>query len=141
MKSQLTFDFEVPRPPENGPGTLRYAPEVRHALSLAIKSSSRTREQIAAEMSLLTGSEITGHMLNAWTAESREAWRFPLEYAAAFEAACQTHTLTELLAAKRGCKVLMGEAVLEAEWGRLEALESEIKARKRELKKRIGGNR
>lgn len=114
-------------------------PDVRSALTGAIKASPLSRVEIAEGMTELLRAAITTHMINAWTAESREAWRFPLEYAAAFEAVCDTHALTEMMAAKRGCKVLVGEAVLEAEWGRLEVMETEIKARKKELKKRIGG--
>lgn len=38
-------------------------------------------------MSELTGDPISKDQLNAWTAESREKWRFPLEYLPAFEVA------------------------------------------------------
>jgi hypothetical protein len=90
-------------------------------------------------MSELLGLEVTKHQLDSWTAESREGWRFPFEYAAAFEAACETYALSELLARKRGCTVLIGEEAVMAEWGRLERMETEIKARKRALRARMGG--
>ena len=40
-----------------------------------------------AAASRITGQNITEHQLHAWTAPSREAWRAPLEFIPAFEAA------------------------------------------------------
>ena len=57
----------------------------------------------------------------------------------AFEAACETHALTEFLAGLRGSIVLVGADVLKAELGALEIAEADIKARKRALKQQMGG--
>jgi len=95
---------------------------------------------VASRMSELTGHEISKTMLDAWTAESREAWRFPFEYATAFEIACDTYCLTEFQARKRGCKVYAGDEVRQAEIGRLESQMGEMATKLKALKKsRITG--
>ncbi len=134
---QLTLDelFEIPRPPEPTPASLDTGKEVRHLLSEALKKTTKTRYEICSRMSELIGNEISISMLNAWTAESREAWRFPLEYAAAFEVACETYCITEFLARKRGCKVYAGDEVRQAEIGRLESQMGELSAKLKALKK------
>lgn len=138
----LTEDlFPVPIAPAPTGGSLDYATELRFVLSEAIKKSPLSRHEIAARMSELTGQEITKATLDAWTAESRTPWRFPFEYAAAFEAACITTGLQELLGRKRGSRILVGEEVLLAELGRLEKDEAEIGLRKRLLKERLRGKR
>jgi hypothetical protein len=101
-------------------------------------TQGRSRFEVAVRMTELLGHEVTKHQLDSWTAESREGWRFPFEYAAAFEAACETYTLSELLARKRGCTVLIGEEAMMAEFGRLERMEAEIKSRKKALRTRMG---
>lgn len=135
--------FQVPRPPEPVGGSLNFGLELRATLSRVLKDCPDSREVVAGRMSELLGAEISVHQLNAWTAESREAWRFPFEFAAAFEQATGCHALTELLARKRGCIVLVGEEALKAELGRLEMKESEIRKRKQTLKRYLteGGER
>jgi hypothetical protein len=78
------FDVPVERAPK--PGALD-GMQFRHMLSEQVKASPLSRHQIAARMSELVGHEITKHQLDSWTAESREGWRFPLEYLPALEVA------------------------------------------------------
>lgn len=131
--------FEIPTAPAPIGGSLDYATELRHVLSAALKSSPFSRYDIAARMSELTGQDISKPMLDAWTAESKTPWRFPFEYAAAFESACGTTALQELLGRKRGSRILVGEETLLAELGRVEQAKAQLAHRERELKKRIGG--
>ncbi len=140
---QLAFSglFEIPTKPSEHPGSLNFSVELRHALSDALKASPKTRYDIAAKMSELLGAEVTRYQLDSWTAESRSDWRFPFEYAAAFEAATETMVLQELLARKRGSKVLVGEDALKAELGKLELMEAEIRKQKQLLKRFLGGKR
>ena len=139
---QLTLDelFELSRPVEPAAASLDYSKELRQVLSDALKKSDKTRFEICARMSELTGHEINKSTLDAMTAESREAWRFPFEWAAAFEVACGTYCLTEFLARKRGCRVYVGDAIRQAEIGRLESQIDELAAKLKTLKKaRIAG--
>lgn len=134
---QLTLDelFEIPRPVEPTPASMDYSKEIRHLLSAALKQTVKSRHEVCARMSELVGGDISVSMLNAWTAESRSPWRFPLEYAAAFEVACETYCITEFLARKRGCKIYAGDEVRQAEIGRLESQMGELAAKLKTLKK------
>lgn len=135
----LTLDlFEVPIPRSPMPGALAVGHALRSLLSDLLKSSPLNRYEIAARMSELTGQEITKHQLDSWTAESREGWRFPLEYLPAFEVAVQTHDITAWLADLRGCKVLVGKEALDAEIGKMERLREDAAKRIKQLKAAMG---
>lgn len=135
----LTMDlFEVPVPTAPLPGALNFSLTLRHLISDALKSNPLTRTDIAARMSELTGDSITKHQLDAWTAESREGWRFPLEYLPALEVACETTVLTAWIASIRGGKVLMGKEALDAEIGKLERLKEDAGRKIKQLKIAMG---
>lgn len=89
-------------------------------------------------MSELTGSDITKHQLDSWTAESREAWRFPLEYLPAFEAAVETHDVTAWIADLRGARLSVGREALEAQLGRIGRMKDDLARQERALKKLLG---
>ena len=112
---------------------------LRAALGNALKDADLDRWAIAAEMSRLTGRDISKYMLDAYTAESRQDHNFPFRYAAAFEVATESHCLTYLLAKARGCEVLVGEESLLAELGRIEKKEADLKRRKAALKRHLKG--
>ncbi|MDD5176798.1 MAG: hypothetical protein PHQ05_10290 [Sterolibacterium sp.] len=135
----LTGDlFEVPAPAATLPGAQDYSLAVRRLLSDAIKASPLNASQIAARMSELTGTTITEHQLHAWTAPSREGWRFPFEYQPAFETAAETHALTAWLADVRGGRLLVGREALNAELGRLERVRDDAGKKIKQLKTVMG---
>lgn len=135
----LTMDlFEVPVPTPSVPGAMNFSLPLRHLLSDALKSSPIKREAVATQMSILTGDNISIHSLNNWVAESREGWRFPLEYLAAFEVATETTALTAWIASVRGGKVLMGKEALDAEIGKLERRRDEAMKQIKLLKRAMG---
>lgn len=135
----LTLDlFEVPVPRNPTPGALAVGNALRHLLSDLLKDCPKSRFEIAAQMSELLGHEITKHQLDSWTADSREGWRFPLEYLPAFEVAVSTHSITAWLADLRGCKVLVGKEALDAEIGKLERLKEDAGRKIKQLKHVLG---
>lgn len=136
----LTLDlFAVPVPTAPMPGALNFNLVLSHLLSDILKSSTRSRFEIAARMVELTGdTHITKNSLDAWTAESREGWRFPLEFLPAFEVACETTALSAWLAGIRGGKMLMGKDALDAEIGKLERLKEDAGRKIKQLKHAIG---
>lgn len=141
-RDTATIDlFDVPTAPAPVGGSLDYTRELNHVLSQAITESGRSRYEVAGRMSELTGQDITKSMLDAWTAESKHEWRFPFEFAAAFEAACESTCLQELLGRKRGSRILVGEDALHAELGRLDIDEARIKSRRAALKVRLSGRK
>lgn len=134
-KDPLTLDlFDVPRAPAPTPGALNFSIKLRAILSAALKVTPLSRYEVAARMSELLGVEVTKNQLDAWTAESREPWRFPFEYVAAFEVVCSTTCLQDLLSEMRGSKVLKGEDSLLAELGRIEQMEHNLKREKQQIK-------
>ncbi len=136
-KRQRSLLDLIPREPAIVPGAMSVSKEVRGLLSDILKKTPKSRFKVAARMSELIGVEVTKFQLDSWTAESRNKWRFPLEYVPAFEAACETHDITAWLAQKRGCKILIGEDALLAELGKLERMEQELRARKKAIKQHL----
>ena len=129
--------FSVPSAPREAPGALNVGIELRHVLSAVLKTTPKSRFEVAARMSELLGVEVSKNQLDAWTAESREGWRFPLEYVLAFEVACESRALTEWLAERRGCRVLVGRDALFAELGRIEHHEAQLREQRRRLKRAL----
>lgn len=130
--------FAVPVPASPLPGALDFGLAVRRLLSDAVKASPFNSSQISARMTDLIGVQITEHQLHAWTAPSREGWRFPLEYLPAFEAAAETHSITAWLADTRGGRLLIGREALNAELGRLERMRDEAAKKIKQLKTVMG---
>jgi hypothetical protein len=139
VRDLQTLDlFEVPTPRKPLPGALEVGLPVRHLLSEMLKASPLSRFEVAARMSELLGHEVSKHQLDAWTAESREGWRFPLEYLPALEVALETHAMTGWLADLRGCTVLVGRDALDAKIGKLERMRDEAAKQIRQLKQAMG---
>lgn len=129
----------LPQPADEGPGSQNYCIEVAHLVSQAIAESHRDRHDIAACMSRLTGKDISKYMLDAWSAESREAYNLPLYLVPVLEVACSTHLFSRWLAAKRGGQVLVGMAALDAEIGKLERARDDATQRIKQLKNAMKG--
>ncbi len=130
--------FEVPAPRTPVPGALDVGMALRGLLSQLLKNSPLSRFDVAARMSELTGHEITKHQIDSWTAESREGWRFPLEYLPALEVALETHDVTAWLADLRGARLSVGREALEAQLGRINRMKDDLARQERALKKMLG---
>lgn len=109
---------ELPRQATPTPGSLDFDAELRMALNRALKEAEGDRFQVAAEMSRLTGGEVTKFQIDSWTGMSRKAWRFPLEMLPAFVTATGAYWLLDQIAGKCGCKVLVGDEIRFATIGR-----------------------
>jgi len=139
-RDSLTLDMfvEVPTPRVAVPGALDIGSQFRHFLSEAIKYSPLSRHQIAARMSELVGHDITKHQLDSWTAESRDGWRFPLEYLPALEVALDTHEVLAWLATIRGAKLSVGREALESQLGKLGHMKDALRKQEQAIKKLLG---
>lgn len=139
IHDEKTLDlFSVPSP-STIPGALNLNIQVPALLSVAIKDSGMDRDEIAFQMSRLTGDHISEDMLNAWTAKSKTQWRFPLQYLPAFEVATGTHIVSHNIAEKCGGTFLIGSDVLQARLGKKLAQKKQLEDEIRSLQKRIGG--
>lgn len=130
--------FDIPAPAPQAPGSMNYRAEIAHAMSEQLKSCPFDRYEVAARMSRLLASEVSVHMLNAYTAESREAHNITLERAIAFDAATEGYALVKLHGEKRGCRILVGKEALLAELGEIGRLEQELAEQKKAIKAAIG---
>lgn len=136
-QTSLLDAFEpVEQPVEPTDGSLGMGAEVCAAIAKAIKDAPLSRAEIAARMSDLTGEQISEHMLNKWTSRSSEGWRFPFEYAAAFEFAVGSQCLQLLLARKRGALIMTPKDGRDAEIGRAQR---ELKEAQKRLRCLLGG--
>lgn len=131
------FDVPVERTPK--PGALDIGLQFRHMLSDLLKTSPKSRHDIASTMSELLGHDVTKHQLDSWTAESREGWRFPLEYLLALEVSLDTHEVLAWLADLRGARLSVGREALEAQLGKVEHMKGQLRRQEAELKRLLGG--
>ena len=138
-QTSLLDAFEaVEQPDHPADGSLDMASEVCATLAKAIKECPLSRAEIAARMSDLVGEAISEHMLNKWTSRSSEGWRFPFEYAAAFEWATGSQALQLLLARKRGALIMTPKDGRDAEIGRAQR---ELREAQKRLRGLLGGAR
>lgn len=147
---QLDFEgyFEPARPAEASPGAMNFDAELRGALKQALKQCGIDREEIAAAMTMMLGGEadepgapddfrVTRAQLDAFTAQSKGAWKLPVTYLPAFIKATGSTWLLDMIAGKCGCRVLVGEEAVLAQWGVLELQEQRLKAEKKKLQRQL----
>jgi hypothetical protein len=115
-------------------GSLDVAEKLRLSIIDAIKQSPLSRWEIAGKMGELLGRDVSKFQLDAWTAESKEAYRFPAEYLPAFCSATGSQEPLRLLAQAAGMFALPGPDALRAEIQRLEEEERRIKGEKHKRK-------
>jgi hypothetical protein len=120
--------------PEPEPGSLNIAPQLSAALSKAIAKSDKSRWQIAADMSELTGKDVTKTMLDAWTSEAHDQHRFPAEYLPAFSISTRNFDALKLLGRLSSCEVLESKEAVYAEIARIEKQKEELDRRVSQLK-------
>lgn len=89
---------------------------LRSLLTQSIRRSSKSREQIADDMSrFLAPRQITVNQLNQWTAPSHEGWRIPAAYVRAFcEATGDDIVLRFLIGSRLATLLRLGEMVARA---------------------------
>lgn len=138
MEKQMSiFDMleEIEVQKRQGPdaGSLNMGARIKEELSSALKSVPLKRWEIAGRMSEYTGAEITDSMLNAWTADSKEGHRFPLEYLAAFCWATGDYTVIEMVAKGCGCHLTKGREVVLLKMAQLDDMERKIQREKAQM--------
>lgn len=120
------------------PGAWNFRIEIAHVMGDAIRTASKDRYQIAADMGRLLGREVSVNTLDKYTSEAAEGHHPSLETAIAFDAATGALALLSMYATKLGCRVLPGKEGLLAELGRLEQMKGEIAKQERAIKRVLG---
>lgn len=130
--------FAAPEPEHITPGRADHAFQVSHLVSEVLKAAPADRYDIAAQMSRLSGDEVSKHMLDAWASPARADHNIPLYRVPLLEEVAGTHALTDWLVAKRGGQVAYGRDVYAARLGRLMSMKKQVDAQIRALQKLIG---
>lgn len=114
-------------------GLLARKDAVREALTVAMTGCPLSRDEIAQELSRLTGEQISATHLNNWSSEAKREWRFPAEYAAAF---CRITNDSGVLGAildGSGYGLADEKTIVAARYGRLLAEKKKRAQQEREL--------
>jgi hypothetical protein len=106
---------------------------IRCRITAALKRCPLSRHHVAAKMDELLGKDITKAMLDSWSAESKEAHRFPLEYLPAFVEATGDRSLLRMICELSGGRFVDNDETLKLELGRISAQEQSLKFRKRSI--------
>ena len=106
---------------------------VREALTQALAGCGMSREEVAAEMTRLTGEPISRNHIDNWCSEAKREWRFPLELATAFCRITGDYGLVEAVLDGTGLGLADERTMKAAEYGRLLAEEKKRAVKKREL--------
>lgn len=135
----LTRDmFLIPQPAQNLPGSLSCRAEIANTMSDALKGLDRY--EVAARMSRLLDREISKHILDAYTAESREDHIPPIDTAIAFDVATDGFALINLYSSKLGARIMVGKDALGAEIVKLERVREEAAKKIKQLKSVMGAD-
>jgi len=114
-------------------GSANVQERLRLSLARALKHLTKSRWQIAGEMSHLLGQEISKHQLDGWVAESKEH-RFPCEYLPAFCLVTGCFDPLRILAEMAGMFIMPGSEALRCE---IQKLDEQAKKAQSEKKRRL----
>lgn len=115
---------------------------ITRLISLAIKKSERSREEIAQQMSAYLGRTISKDTLDAWASPAKASNRIPLDAFVALIDATGDHDLLGWLPAQHGYVVVPARYADLIELHLLEEREAEIARRKAAVQARYrGGSR
>ena len=130
--------FLVPQPEHPAPGSANFAFEIANIVSQMLKETHMDRWEIAAQMSRLSGDDVSKNMLDAWASPGRPDHNIPFYRAVLLEEVLGSHTLTNWMVAKRGGRVAYGKDALNARLGKLTVKKKQVDQQIRELQKMMG---
>ncbi|KMQ73754.1 hypothetical protein [Marinobacter subterrani] len=139
VKDTATIDiFEVPQPVVPLPGSGNYAAQVSELVGAVLKHSPHDRYEIAAQMSRLSGDDVSKHMLDAWSSPGRSEHNIPLYRVPLLEEVCHTHAFTDWMVHMRGGRVAYGKEALAAQYGKMQQMKDRLQHDMKELKRLMG---
>ena len=139
VKDTATIDiFEVPQPIHPVPGSGNYAAQVSELVGSILKACPEDRYEIAAQMSRLSGDDVSKHMLDAWSSPGRCEHNIPLYRVPLLEEVCHSHAFTDWMVHMRGGRVAYGREALAAQYGKLQQMKDKVQQEMKELKRMMG---
>jgi len=134
---QLSLPFMSSKSFRYSAGSFRRTEAVQEAVRMALKGCLLSREEIADEMSRLLGEEVSKNHIANWAAESKNGWRMPLEYAAAFSVITNNNEVTKAAFEGSGINVLDDSEMTFYEIGKAVEEKRESDARLKENRNRL----
>jgi hypothetical protein len=126
----------VPPQPASTPAALAALErQICAAVSTMLHDDPRSREVIAAEMSVLLDEEVSKAMLDAYASPAREGHKVPFSRFLALVAVCDRHDLLDLVIRPIGAAVLVGEEVYTARLGHIDRQMARLKAERQAVEK------
>jgi hypothetical protein len=121
------------------PGSLDDESIIRQVLTESIRRSSKSREEIVAEMSALTAQKITLRMLNAYASGSEEQHRWPMQFTRAFCYVVNDWALLQCIVEGAKCRMICESESDLLELGRQYLRQKRASEQVQHLEKRLGG--
>jgi len=119
-------------------GSMRRKEAIQEALKKALKNCILQREDVADELSRLVGEPVSKNHIDNWTAESRNGWRLPLEYAAALSIITGDTGVLKAAIEGTGLRVICDEDLAYYELGKIVAEERTRGKKKRLVMEKLG---
>lgn len=126
--NQLGFAFDPPAPASQPAELAGFERQISRAVGAVLKEDPRSREVIAAEMSVLLDEEVSCHMLNAYASAAREEHKVVASRFFALLAVTNRFDVLDRLLRQVGAAVLVGEEVHVARLGQIDRMIAELKA-------------
>ena len=134
---QMSLPFMNSQSFQFSAGSFRRAEAVQEAVQSALKNCPLSREEIADEMSRLLGEKITPNHIANWAAESKNGWRMPLEYAAAFSVITNDNRVIKAAFSGSGINVLEDSEMVYYKIGKASEEQRELAAKLKAERSRL----
>lgn len=130
---QVAFDFEAPAPRRGRAELAGLERRINETVGTMLNTDPRTREVIAAEMSVLLDEPISRAMLDAYSSPARVEHRVPMSRLLALAVVTSRQDLLDPLMREIGAALLVGEEVRTARLGQIDLLIRDLQAERRGL--------
>ncbi|MBE1425606.1 hypothetical protein H4684_002263 [Desulfomicrobium macestii] len=111
---------------------------IREALTQALAACQLSREEVAQELTRLTGEAVSVNHIHNWCSAAKREWRFPLELTSAFCMITQDFGLISAVLDGTGHALAGEETMVLAEYGQILIEERKRSSKKRALLERLG---
>lgn len=117
---QFAFTFDPPEPASMPAALAGLERQISRSVGEMLHHDPRSREVIAAEVSVLLDEEVSRAMLDAYSSAAREGHKVPFSRFLALVAVCERHDLLDHVVRQIGAAVLVGEEIHTARLGHID---------------------
>ncbi|PTS73824.1 hypothetical protein DBR17_17905 [Sphingomonas sp. HMWF008] len=132
--AQLGFTFDPPALAREDASLAGLDRVVAATVARALKEDTRSRPEIAGAMSALLSEEVSAGMLDAYASEARDNHNISAHRALALIAATKRFDLLDAVMRRIGAALFVGEEILAAQLGHLQARQDQISAEIKKLR-------